>query len=323
MSKIINSTLTFVLLIIFISCQKKTEEVVQEKSIKDYSIQALLSEVFETIPNVRDITMTNDKSEVYITVESYKKETSAIVRIFDADGQVKKEMASFSGLYNDLEPSLSADGLKLYFASNRPLHQDSSKTKDMDIWMVERTNLAAPWSEPKNMGAVINTEGEEFYPSVALSGNLYFTAEREDSKGKEDIYVSKLIDGQYTTPISLSDSINTDGYEFNAFVAPDESFILFSGYNKPDGFGSADLYISYQDANKNWSKAFNLGANINSTALDYCPYVDLQTSTLYFTSERKTKNSYDSPLTLEEYLSDVHQYENGLSRIYSASFLDW
>ncbi|MEZ5004295.1 MAG: hypothetical protein R2730_14790 [Chitinophagales bacterium] len=292
-------------------------------SIQDLSIEALLKEVFQTIPNVRDITMTNDKNEVYITVESYKKESSAIVMIYNEEGQIHHKIADFSGQYKDLEPSLSADGLKLFFASNRPLNSDSSTTKDMDIWYVERSNLNAPWSEPKNIGTPINSQGEEFFPSIALNGNLYFTAEREDTKGKEDIYVSYWKDSAYTTPISLSDSINTAGYEFNAFIAPDESFLLFSGYNRPDGIGSADLYISYRDAEYNWSKAVNLGPNINSTALDYCPFVDLETATLYFTSERSTRVDHQSPINFDQYLSEINQYENGLSRIYSAAFTDW
>ncbi|WP_321538323.1 hypothetical protein [Flavobacterium piscinae] len=49
-------------------------------------------------------------------------------------------MVSFTGKYKDLEPFLSTDGLKLYFASNRPL-TESGEPKDFDIWYVERKTL--------------------------------------------------------------------------------------------------------------------------------------------------------------------------------------
>ena len=65
------------------------------------------------------------------------------------------------------------------------------------------------------------------------------------TKGKDDIFVSKWENGKYTEPVSLSDSINSDGYEFNAFIAPDESYIIFTAYQREDGFGSGDLYMSY------------------------------------------------------------------------------
>ena len=53
-----------------------------------------------------------------------------------------------------------------------------------------------------------------------------------------------------------------------------------------DGFGSGDLYISYRISDNVWTKAKNLGAEINSDKMDYCPYVDTKTNTLYFTSKR-------------------------------------
>ena len=61
------------------------------------------------------------------------------------------EIVSFSGKYFDIEPFLSADGLKLYFASNRPLDNADDKTKDFDIWYVQRENKNSKWSSPINI----------------------------------------------------------------------------------------------------------------------------------------------------------------------------
>ncbi len=128
-------------------------------------------------------------------------------------------------------------------------------------------------------------------------------------------------DSTYTPPVSLSDSINSDGYEFNAFVAPDESFLIFSGYNREDGQGSGDLYISYFKTDSTWSNAMNLGLEINSAYMDYCPFVDLKTGTLYFTSRRSNLGMIKSRFeSAQDFLNKVIADENGLSKIYQVDF---
>ncbi|RPI61635.1 MAG: hypothetical protein EHM44_08305, partial [Ignavibacteriales bacterium] len=119
---------------------------------------------------------------------------------------------------------------------------------------------------------------------------------------------------------SLSDSINSTGYEFNAFIAPDESYIVFSGYQREDGFGSGDLYISYKFSDGVWTKAKNFGEEINSDKMDYCPYIDTKTNTLYFTSKRSVVNNSGKGFNiLKDFLIEMKQYENGLSRIYKTT----
>ena len=76
--------------------------------------------------------------------------------------------------------------------------------------------------------------------------------------------------------------------------APDESYIIFTAYQREDGFGSGDLYMSIKDSDGIWAKAKNLGAEINSNKMDYCPYVDTKTNTLYFTSKRSEINNSNS-----------------------------
>ena len=101
------------------------------------------------------------------------------------------KLVPFTSKHRDIEPFLSSDGLKLYFASNRPLHDSISTSKDYDIWYVERKNSNEEWSSPINLGKPVNTSSDEFYPSVAANCNLYFTSEGLDSLGKDDIFCSK------------------------------------------------------------------------------------------------------------------------------------
>ena len=96
---------------------------------------------------------------------------------------------------------------------------------------------------------------DEFYPVITTSKNIYFTLDNRELKRKDDIYISEYIDGKYTAPIALNGGVNSEGYEFNAFVSQDESFIIYTCYNRKGGFGSGDLYISYKLEDGNWSPA--------------------------------------------------------------------
>jgi len=283
--------------------------------------EPFLPEIFSQFPNVRDIAISPDNDEIYFSAQSYQGEVSIITRIKKINNAWSNpEIASFSGKYFDIEPFLSSDGLKLYFASNRPMTGTDDKPKDFDIWYVQRENKNSGWSDPVNIGSPINSKDDEFYPSISENKNFYFTSGGSKSKGKDDIFFSRWEGNTYSTPVSLSDSINSEGYEFNAFIAPDESYIIFTAYQREDGFGSGDLYISIKDSKGIWAKAKNLGAEINSNKMDYCPFVDTKTNTLCFTSKRSSIN--DSSInfsSIQNFLNEMKKYDNGLSRIYKAT----
>jgi len=271
--------------------------------------------ILNNFNKIRDFTIGNNQTEAYFTVQSPNEELSGIFKTIKEKGEWQEAiLVSFSGLFKDLEPFLSPDGLQLYFASNRPLLISETKSKDFDIWVVERKTIVDKWSEPRNLGAPINSEHNEFYLSIVNSKNMYFTSDRPSVKGKDDIFLSEWKNEKYQEAISMGAAINTESYEYNAYIAPDESFMLFGGYKRKDGFGSGDLYISYKEAGK-WSVAKNMGDTINSKYMDYCPFVDWTTKTLYFTSKRsilKANKNHNS----SEFLNEVNSYNNGLSRIY-------
>ena len=285
------------------------------------TVQPFLADIIQQFPTVRDLAISPNQEEVFFTAQSHTGELSAIIYTKKENGKwLAPQVAPFSGQYKDLEPAFSPDGLRLYFVSDRPNSFSESKPQNMDIWYLQRKTVGDAWSAPLNLGSPVNTEGNEFYPSLASNGNLYFTSDGSASKGKDDIFVSYYKENQYQSPVSLSEAINTASYEFNAYIAPDESFLLFSGYNRKDGLGSGDLYISYQKDGQ-WTTAQNLGAPFNSTKMDYCPFVDVTTKTLYFTSKRNSiPTSLEKALDKEALLELMNQYENGLSRLYQVSF---
>lgn len=280
-----------------------------------------LDTIVSQFPNARDIALTSTNDEAVFSAQSVMGDLSVLITVEkENELWVKPKVISFSGRYFDLEPFFSRDGLTLYFVSNRPLDQMSDSTKDFDIWYVHRTSLKDDWSQPINMGSPINSEMDEFYPSITDSKNLYFTLDNPNLNQKDNIYVSEFVNGTYTAPKQLGNSVNSAGYEFNAFVASDESYLIYTCYNREGGLGSGDLYISTKSEDGEWNPSKNMGDQINSDKMDYCPFIDESTKTLYFTSKRsELTGTFKSRVNLKELLESFNSYENGLSRLYQVT----
>lgn len=276
-------------------------------------------DIISTNRDERDFAMSPDGNEIFYTLVLPAKNLSVIVYlVHDGAFWSQHRAAAFSGEYSDLEPVFSPDGNKLFFASKRPL-QSSDTTNDWNIWYIECVSTG--WSDPVALNQLINTENDEFYPSVAENGNLYFTARRDDSYGHEDLYFSKFSDNKYDSVINLGDAVNSSSYEFNAYIAPDESYLVFSSLGRDDGFGGGDLYISFRNEDGIWNDTRNLGANINSNQLDYCPVVSLDGKYLFFTSQRmKSTLQNNSKKSLATLLGLADGIENGLGNIYWVEF---
>lgn len=187
--------------------------------------------------------------------------------------------------YGFNDPFLSNDENRLYYISQKP--KDKQDTiADFDIWYSER--LGSTWSEPMNVGPIINSDRQEYYISFSESGTMYFAS----NKGKElkrkhdlDIYRSEFRDGIFQEAERLSDSINTRGYEGDVFIAPDESYIVFCAARK-SGYGRGDLYISFKNRDGSWTKSVNMGEKINSEGHELCPFVTKDGKYFFYTSKQ-------------------------------------
>ena len=117
-----------------------------------------------------------------------------LVSRFERGKWSEPEVAPFSGQYSDADPFITPDSKRLYFISSRPV--TGKKMQDLDIWFVEQTEKDT-WSEPKNLGAPVNSDGAEWYPTMTKDGTLYFGSDRAGGKGRTDIYRSRLVGGKY------------------------------------------------------------------------------------------------------------------------------
>lgn len=267
----------------------------------------------------RDFALSPDGNEMFYTLQSPEMGgfQTIIHRTKNSKGEWSKpKLAPFAGKFSDLEPAFSHDGNKLYFSSNRPTQ--GSEAKDFDIWMVEKKN--GQWGTPQNLGAPVNTDKNEFYPAIAISGNLYFTAAYKNAIGREDIYIARYANGKYSEPTPLDTAVNSKAYEFNAYVSPDEKIILFTSFGRRDDMGGGDLYMSVKDASGNWQPAKNL-ALLNSTKIDYCPFLSFDKKTLFFTSDRNIlQTSYPNGTSYEELTNTFNSINAIGGNIYWVSF---
>lgn len=95
--------------------------------------------------------------------------------------------------FDDLRPTIRADGLELFFNSNRPLLPEDDLPRSNDIWVSTRPVQSEPWSAPVNLRG-INTDFEEQFPAVSADGSmLIFSSNRTGSQGAgtNDLWVSR------------------------------------------------------------------------------------------------------------------------------------
>jgi Tol biopolymer transport system component len=190
--------------------------------------------------------------------------------------------APFVSKKNDCDPYFSHDGQRLYFISTRP-KQNEPTSKDWDICYTEREGQG--WSEPQNIGPPVNSKHDEYYVSLTKKGTIYFASDRGGGYGSHDIYRSRLAKEGYEKPENLGSAINTKYMEHDPFVAPDESYLVFTSVNRPGGFGSGDMYISYRSKDGTWTEAKNLGKPFNTSGYDFCPILSPDGKHFFFTQK--------------------------------------
>lgn len=187
--------------------------------------------------------------------------------------------------YSTADPAFSQDGT-LYFISNRPKNQ-SDTLLDYDIWQVRQLSNGQ-WTEPENL-KYINSDSNEFYISFSKNGNLYFSSSRKGGYGEEDIYVSRVVERQYTSPENLGKTINTEHSEYDPGISTNEDIIVFASSGRKDALGKADLYYSKNVNGKYWRAAQNIGIKINTTTREFCPYFSPDGYYFFFSSEGDVK----------------------------------
>ena len=185
----------------------------------------------------------------------------------------KPEMVSFC--FNDDymydNPFITEDGKKMFFTSTRFYHGSDQKE---NIWFSERTTTG--WTEPTPVNAEVNAMQLHWSISISNTGTLYFGGSGEDSYGGIDIYYSRLKDGMFTKPKNIGVVINSEGTDHCPYIAPDESYIIFSRFGPGGGF-----YISFKDKSEKWSEPVKIHERLEGV----CPFVSPDGKYFFFNSD--------------------------------------
>lgn len=176
------------------------------------------------------VSMTADGSELYYSVIENKNgyANSDIFKVVRRGGKWGKSERLGPHINNDRtwesQPSVSADGKYLYFASNR-----KGGHGGIDIWRCHRL-AGGDWSRPENLGATVNTAGSEKMPFIAADGHtLYFLSDGWQGFGGYDVYFANMDDPYGNRPTNLGLPVNTEEDEVSFGVTADGSKAYFAG----------------------------------------------------------------------------------------------
>ncbi|HUU04347.1 MAG TPA: hypothetical protein VMZ49_00580 [Patescibacteria group bacterium] len=212
------------------------------------------------------IAFSPDGRECFYT-KSFK--TNAIMTARETDGRwTEPKIADFSGKAFDFEPHITIDGKKLIFGSMRHLPGAGGKD-ELHQWQLEKT--ADGWSEPKPLGPPFS-DGFCMYVSVTENGNMYYT-------GEDGIYMSKFLDGKYSSPEKLGDAVNHLQYAAHPFIAPDESYLMFDAQPQE---GNAELFISFRNVDGTWAIPQKLDSRFNTDQEELCAFMSRDDKYLFF-----------------------------------------
>ncbi|MEI6049953.1 MAG: PKD domain-containing protein [Bacteroidota bacterium] len=173
----------------------------------------------EVSSSLREINSTRNKLGIFCAVLVGKEWTKT------------RELRINNEWYNLTTPSLSPDGKRLFFASDKPGGFGGS-----DIYYSQFKE--GYWNDPVNLGPVINTKGNEVYPYINQAGELFFSSDGHPGLGKKDIFFSRFSGEDWLTPIHLDAPINS---EYDDFGIVTDS-LMNEGYFSSKRDSSFDIY---------------------------------------------------------------------------------
>jgi outer membrane protein OmpA-like peptidoglycan-associated protein/tetratricopeptide (TPR) repeat protein len=172
--------------------------------------------------------------------DSISKVRYSLLHLFDAnkiDGKWDnvQGFAINSENYSVKNPSVSADGTTLYFASDMP-----GGFGLFDIYKAA-INSDGSLGDPVNLGQKVNTQGQEMFPFSSSNGTLYFSSNGHLGLGNLDVFYTKEIDGKLAPIRNVGIPVNSSADDF-AFSLNEETEEGYVSSNRDGGKGSDDIY---------------------------------------------------------------------------------
>ncbi len=146
-----------------------------------------------------------------------------------------KELPFNSDEFSCAHPTLTADGKKLYFSSDRP-----GTLGGMDLYVSTRSG--DEWSEPVNLGPEINTPKHDLFPFIHSSGNLFFSSNGREGEGGLDLYSAQFMGESFGNVQNLGTPLNSAADDLGLILDPDGTKGYFTS-SRDGGKGKDDIYM--------------------------------------------------------------------------------
>jgi Tol biopolymer transport system component len=208
--------------------------------------------------------------------------------VHDAWGPLQNLGPTINSDSNELCPTLTIDGHRLLFVSDRP-----GGVGKQDLYVSRRHNKRDDfgWESPINLGVAVNSTENDYTPSLfedEATGRvqLYFSSDRPGGAGSVDIYTSDVTqDGEFEFAVLVLE-LSTPSIDERPNVRKDGLEMFFNS-NRPGSLGATDLWVSTRaSAADPWSPPVNLGSNVNTSSGEFRPSLSFDGTTLYFHSNR-------------------------------------
>ena len=205
----------------------------------------------------------------------------------DSWSHSKNVDAPINSASDDGAPTISKDGLSLYFSSNR-----AGGHGNFDLYVATRPSRSDAWSTPVNLGQTVNTSADQWASSLSADGlELYFCdwhVYMPNGYGNGDIWVSTRasISDAWNPPVNLGPIVNSAYFDAGMDVS-DDGLRLFFGCDRTGGYGYQDIWVATRASmSDSWEPPVNLGPPVNSNGYDATPRLTPDGSTMYFGSTR-------------------------------------
>ena len=177
----------------------------------------------------------------------------------------------------DGAPSISADGLALYFASLRDGW--------VDIWVTTRESTDLDWGEPVKLGPTVNSSVWDSELSISADElELYFASDRPGGFGGMDLWVTTraTISDPWEEAVNLGPTINTSVDDTDVCISADGLSLYIESY-RGGGHGRNDLWVAKRSTTSDpWPEPVNLGPTVNGPASDGAPGISADGLALFF-----------------------------------------
>jgi Tol biopolymer transport system component len=185
-------------------------------------------------------------------------------------------------------PSISADGLSLYFSPWTGVAGSDY------LAVTTRASVSDPWGPPVSLGATVDSSADTWAPSISADGLVvFFASGRPGGSGGDDLWFTSRAtkNDPWGSPVNLGPTVNSSLEECFPDISADSRMLFFSDHMggpwRPGGYGGQDLWVTTRaTTNDPWGGPLNLGPVINSSRWDFSPNISADGSTLYFGSDR-------------------------------------